>query len=76
MPIFEYKCEDCGEVNEFLILKGYEPEMCILCGGKRLTKLMSVHSSPAASPDRKLPVHGRCCGSKQNCGNPGGFCCS
>jgi putative FmdB family regulatory protein len=76
MPIFEYKCEDCGEVNEFLILKGDEPEMCIICGGKRLTKLMSAHNAPAASPDRKPPVHSRCCGSDQGCGNPGGFCCS
>ncbi len=41
MPIFEYKCEKCGRVEEFLVLPGEkEPLTCKHCGG-RLVKLPS-----------------------------------
>ena len=43
MPIFEYKCEKCGRVEEFLVLPGEkEPLTCRYCGG-RLVKLPPQH---------------------------------
>jgi putative FmdB family regulatory protein len=76
MPIFEYRCEKCGQTNEFLILGKQEPLHCRHCGGEDLTKLMSAHNTSSASPERfaeKGP--GSCCGSPHSCDTPGG-CCS
>ena len=43
LPIFEYKCEKCGRVEEFLVLPGEkEPLTCRHCGG-RLVKLPPQH---------------------------------
>jgi len=75
MPIYEYKCMDCGGVSEILVLKESDSVRCKDCDGTRLTKLMSAHSAPAASSGRGTQPPGRCCGSPEGCGNPGGFCC-
>jgi putative FmdB family regulatory protein len=42
MPIYEYRCEECGSASTFLVLKqeGFHP-VCKRCGGKNLTKLIS-----------------------------------
>jgi putative FmdB family regulatory protein len=42
MPIYEYRCEECGTLSTFLVLKqeGFKPA-CKKCGGTRLTKLIS-----------------------------------
>jgi len=76
MPIFEYRCENCGETSEFLILGKNERVQCGHCGSEDLTKLMSAHNPSLSSPERiseKGP--GTCCGSPHSCGTPGG-CCS
>jgi len=39
MPIYEYRCETCGQVNEFLVLRKDEQHRCKQCGGQDLTKL-------------------------------------
>ncbi|MEK6528350.1 MAG: zinc ribbon domain-containing protein [Nitrospirota bacterium] len=42
MPIFEYKCEDCGEEFEQLV-SGKNPEViCPKCSSKNLKKKFSV----------------------------------
>ena len=45
MPIYEYRCEKCGQVNEFLILGKRGQLHCKECGGKNLTKLLSAHNT-------------------------------
>lgn len=42
MPIYEYRCEACGSICTFLVLKteGFTPQ-CQRCGGEKLTKLIS-----------------------------------
>jgi putative FmdB family regulatory protein len=52
MPIFEYRCENCGQTNEFLILGKQEQLHCRHCGGEDLTKLMSAHNTSSASSER------------------------
>jgi len=44
MPIKEFECLSCKEVFEVLILKKGEEEdlSCPRCGGKKLTKLLSL----------------------------------
>jgi putative FmdB family regulatory protein len=76
MPIFEYRCEKCGEVNEFLILGREEQLHCKQCGGEKLTKLLSAHNTPGSSSrEFPAPSPGGCCGSPNSCGTPG-KCCS
>lgn len=41
MPIFEYKCSDCGQTCELLILGSSQAE-CAHCGSTQLTKLISA----------------------------------
>ncbi|UCH81964.1 MAG: zinc ribbon domain-containing protein [Nitrospiraceae bacterium] len=42
MPIFEYKCDDCGEEFEKLVF-GSHPEMtCPKCSKNNVTKKMSA----------------------------------
>ena len=76
MPIFEYRCENCGQTNEFLILGKQEQLHCRHCGGEDLTKLMSAHNTSSASPERFAEKGSEsCCGSPNSCDTPGG-CCS
>ncbi len=44
MPIYEYKCQDCGAIFEKLIYKE-EDVKCFICGGKNVKKLISLFSS-------------------------------
>jgi len=41
MPIYEYRCEDCGQEFESLVLGSETPE-CVKCSGKNVNKLMSA----------------------------------
>jgi putative FmdB family regulatory protein len=46
MPIYEYRCQDCGRVSSFLILNSQEPfvPVCRQCGGRVLERILSrVH---------------------------------
>lgn len=43
MPIYEYRCSDCGKVSSFLTLSvnsTVEP-VCSRCGSRRMTRLIS-----------------------------------
>ena len=44
MPMYEYRCDDCGAVSEFLTgVSKEEPEIvCSGCGGANLKKLISL----------------------------------
>ncbi len=43
MPIYEYRCDDCGKVSSFLILNIRDPfqPQCKKCQSSRLTRLIS-----------------------------------
>ena len=44
MPIYEYKCSDCGETSELLVGIGRNSDelVCRSCGGSRLEPLLSA----------------------------------
>jgi len=45
MPIFEYKCAECGKVTEFLQNRTRRTKLrCLHCGSEELEKLFSVFS--------------------------------
>ena len=76
MPIYEYRCGQCGAVNEVLVFGKEETTACRECGSTDLTKLMSAHNTTgSSSPSFSAPSGGSCCGSPGSCGMPGS-CCS
>lgn len=42
MPIYEYKCNECGHTFEYLVLGGSEPERCAECQSGNVCRLMST----------------------------------
>ena len=77
MPIYEYQCEGCGSVSEYLKGSGDgEKIQCKVCGGFGMTRILSVSSFTLKSSDR---MPGRtCCGREERCETPpcsgGGSC--
>lgn len=81
MPIFEYKCNDCGKVFEILHLPGHDQEKKCACGSADLRKLISAPFLPssvgkpandsAGCPDCDSPSPSVCPGAAA-CGVPGG----
>jgi len=43
MPIYEYRCEDCGKVSEFLLIRTDEASriQCKRCKSKKLSRVLS-----------------------------------
>ena len=74
MPIYEYKCENCGTVNEFIVFGDTEGLQCTSCSSKDLTKLMSAHNTSSSTPQFGEMPTGGCCGSPNSCGTPGACC--
>ncbi len=77
MPIFEYRCLECGADFESVNLPGRDDAArCPECGSAELKKAFSTFSSP------RYPVasHGlTCCGREERCDAPpcddSGPCC-
>jgi putative FmdB family regulatory protein len=67
MPIYEYRCEKCGHLNEFLILGTQNRLQCEQCGSEDLTKLMSAHNT-ASTSSRKFTGPGSLMQDFATCG--------
>lgn len=81
MPIFEYRCDSCGQVTEVLVLGREESPACRECGSPDLTKLMSAHNTIMGPASAAPMADCSSCGSQSGCGAPGmcgapGSCCS
>lgn len=79
MPLFELLCEECGETTEVLVLGASDQPRCGACGGARVRKLLSAHSSLSGERSARLPGSGdtSCCGSsprEAGCAGPGSCC--
>ena len=75
MPIYEFRCDGCGEVFEFLALtqKDKKGVRCPECGGEDLTRVMStcasmVDSAPSSGASATPQVESRSCPNVGNCG--------
>jgi putative FmdB family regulatory protein len=76
MPIYEYRCNDCAQVSEFIVLGAEEGLACKACGSPKLEKLMSAHNTIGSGGGGGFSMpSGGCCGSPNSCGTPGS-CCS
>ena len=69
MPIYEYRCESCGAVSEYLIGLGDEERIqCRECGSLKMDRILSASSFTLQS-SRRMP--GRtCCGREERCETP------
>ncbi len=79
MPLFDYLCQDCGELKEILVTTSYERPQCQACGSSNLKKMLSAHSSLSGEPTHRFPGHGdtACCGTSPvhaDCAGPGSCC--
>ncbi|WP_459935341.1 FmdB family zinc ribbon protein [Fundidesulfovibrio butyratiphilus] len=68
MPIFEYRCTECGAVFEELAGRNDPPPPCPSCAGKDVTRLVSASSTCVpggfARSSESPPMTGGCkCGS-------------
>ncbi|MDI6840604.1 MAG: zinc ribbon domain-containing protein [bacterium] len=69
MPIYEYKCEDCGKVTEFFqqSWKQKEAPVCPDCGSRHLSRLISTPGIVGVS---ESPKGATCCGRAERCDTP------
>ena len=67
MPIFEYKCEDCGKRFEAIVIGSRKAE-CPTCHSKKLEQQLSSFAVKATSSSSAMP-----CGAPVgSCGSGGG----
>jgi putative FmdB family regulatory protein len=69
MPIYEYKCNSCGEVQEVLhkSMGKIESVKCSSCGSDDLKRLISVASVSMGGASSKGLT---CCGREERCSTP------
>ena len=78
MPIYEYRCNQCGKVSEILIGVGSDENSpsCQHCGSHDLEKILSVSSFTFGDGSRASGM--TCCGRDERCDSPpcstGGGC--
>jgi putative FmdB family regulatory protein len=76
MPIYEYRCQSCGQVSEVLV-HGFDSGTteCPGCGSHDLDKLLSVSSVLKQNSPHSGST---CCGRTERCDKPpcssGGTC--
>ncbi len=74
MPIYEFRCDGCGQVFEHLALTTKEEKQacCPDCGGENLSRVMSscasvVEGSASGNSSAAPQMENRSCSSAGNC---------
>ncbi len=60
MPIFEYRCDDCGSQFEKLVRNGKAEVDCPKCGQAHVTQQLSVFAAHANGKPQAAPMQGGC----------------
>jgi putative FmdB family regulatory protein len=70
VPIYEYRCSQCGEISEMLVGAGPGTETlsCKHCGSGDLEKILSVSSFTFKDGGRAPGT--TCCGRDERCDSP------
>jgi putative FmdB family regulatory protein len=69
MPIYEYQCEVCGTISEYLVGTGNdEPIRCKKCHSPEMHRILSVSSFMLQSAKRSPGK--TCCGREERCETP------
>jgi putative FmdB family regulatory protein len=73
MPIFEYKCLDCGKITEVLVRTSDEKKpKCEHCGSKKTQKQFSSFA-PQVKESVSKPTSGCLSCPNQSCPHSGGL---
>lgn len=64
MPIYDYKCRDCGSVKEVLVRRLEEQARCPECGSEAMEKLVSASYHINMNTAAKGAT---CCGRAERC---------
>ena len=69
MPIYQYKCQRCGEITEFFSHSFFNSETlaCPSCGNRNLERLISAPNLLKASASTSGTT---CCGRTERCDTP------
>ncbi|MCK4333723.1 zinc ribbon domain-containing protein [candidate division WOR-3 bacterium] len=69
MPVREFRCRDCGNTFEFLILKKSDEASCPKCKSRNLERLLSVFGIAGAVEKARTSSGGSGCStcSSSNC---------
>jgi putative FmdB family regulatory protein len=69
MPIYDFRCQECGEVSEFLLSNfgAGENLACPSCGSENLERLISA---PSLLKERTNAPGTTCCGRTERCETP------
>ena len=70
MPIYEYRCENCGHRFEALLSSSTDEAVCPKCAGTNLSRLMSSFSTSAIANYKSVQPSGPAPSS----GHGGGSC--
>ncbi|MDQ7825369.1 MAG: zinc ribbon domain-containing protein [Candidatus Eremiobacteraeota bacterium] len=74
MPIYEYKCLQCGFITEQIMKTGDPQPACGKCGAGALERVYTSSFSVASSTREAAASSGTCCGSSTPCASPK-HCC-
>ncbi len=80
MPIYEYRCNKCGAISEYLIGigKGETDIVCRSCGSKEIEKILSTPTLSKCKHMFTSQGGHTCCGRQERCDTPpcsgGGGC--
>jgi len=66
MPIYDFKCQECGEVTEFLLPSSADGGtlVCPGCGSQNLDRLISA---PSLLKENANAPGTTCCGREERC---------
>ena len=67
MPIYDFKCKECGNISEVLLLDADKKVRCNNCGSEDMERLISA--SYVVRADMSAPGT-TCCGRTERCDTP------
>jgi putative FmdB family regulatory protein len=69
MPIYDFRCQECGKVSEFLLSSSSDSRTldCPGCGSQHLERLISA---PSLLRDKANAPGTTCCGRTERCEMP------
>ncbi len=75
MPLFEYRCSQCGKKSEEIVLAGdtVSAPKCPSCGSRKMTRLLSTFAAHGSSKSEggdlgDLPCGEDACANADSCG--------
>ena len=67
MPIYDFKCQECGRISEVLLRTADKAVKCPSCGSENMERLVSA--SYMVKTDASAPGT-TCCGRTERCDTP------